>query len=339
MTALEDRWSEISPLLDEALDLPAPARESWLQALGARAPELAAHVRSCLLGVADLADRKFLEAPIGVPAPTGLAGHAVGAYTLERPLGFGGMGTVWLAHRSDGRFEGEVAVKLLNAALVGHPSEQRFAREGRVLARLQHPNIARLLDAGVEAGRQPYLVLEYVRGERIDEYCKQRALGIQQRIRLFLDVLAAVAHAHSNLVVHRDLKPSNIFVTEQGEVKLLDFGIAALLSSSGDDVTPLTRHMGPGLTPGYASPEQLLGQPITTAADVFALGTVLFELLAGRRPWSTRDESGDGRAAFVGGRGAGAVAAQPARRSRQYRCNGVAQDVRRTVSDSRSFRS
>jgi len=243
------------------------------------------------MGVAELVDGKFLEAPIHSQLPTGLEGHTVGAYTLERPLGFGGMGTVWLAHRSDGRFEGQVAVKLLNAALVGHPSEQRFAREGRVLARLQHPNIARLLDAGVEAGRQPYLVLEYVRGERIDEYCKQRGLGIEQRIRLFLEVLAAVAHAHSNLVVHRDLKPSNILVTGQGEVKLLDFGIAALLSVGGDDVTPLTRHMGPGLTPGYASPEQLLGQPITTAADVFALGTVLFELLAGRRPWVAREEA------------------------------------------------
>ena len=290
MTALEDRWSEISPLLDEALDLPGSARESWLKDLETRAPELAAHVRSCLLGVAEVADTKFLEASIRSQLPSGLEGHAIGAYTLERPLGFGGMGTVWLAHRNDGRFEGQVAVKLLNAALVGHPSEQRFAREGRVLARLQHPNIARLMDAGVESGRQPYLVLEYVRGQRIDEYCKQRDLGIEERLRLFLDVLAAVAHAHSNLVVHRDLKPSNILVTGQGEVKLLDFGIAALLSTDGDDLTPLTRHMGPGLTPGYASPEQLLGQPITTAADVFALGTVLFELLAGRRPWSTREE-------------------------------------------------
>jgi len=290
MTALEERWSEISPLLDEALDLPGSARESWLKNLESRAPELAAHVRSCLLGVAEVADNKFLEAPIHARLPTGLEGHAIGAYTLEKPLGFGGMGTVWLAHRSDGRFEGQVAVKLLNAALVGHPSEQRFGREGRVLARLQHPNVARLLDAGVEAGRQPYLVLEYVRGQRIDEYCNEHALGIEERIRLFLDVLAAVAHAHSNLVVHRDLKPSNILVTEQGEVKLLDFGIAALLSTGGDDLTPLTRHMGPGLTPGYASPEQLLGQPITTAADVFALGIVLFELLAGRRPWRARDE-------------------------------------------------
>ncbi len=288
---LEDRWSEISPLLDEALDLPDSARESWLAELEKRAPELAAHVRSCLLGVADVADRKFLEVPVGLHLPTGLAGHAVGAYTLERPLGFGGMGTVWLAHRSDGRFEGQVAVKLLNAALVGHPSEQRFAREGRVLARLQHPNIARLLDAGVEAGSQPYLVLEYVQGERIDEYCRQRNLGVEQRIRLFLDVLAAVANAHSNLVVHRDLKPSNILVTEQGEAKLLDFGIAALLSSGADDVTPLTRNVGPGLTPGYASPEQLLGQPITTATDVYSLGIVLFELLAGSRPWATHDDA------------------------------------------------
>ena len=287
---LEDLWSEISPLLDEALDLPGSAREAWLEALATRAPELAAHVRSCLLGVAELADRKFLEGPVPFNVPTGLKGHALGAYTLERPLGYGGMGTVWLAHRSDGRFEGQVAVKLLNLALVGHPSEQRFAREGRVLARLQHPNIARLLDAGVEAARQPYLVLEYVRGERIDDYCNRHGLGVEQRIRLFLDVLAAVAHAHSNLVVHRDLKPSNILVTGQGEVKLLDFGIAALLSGGADDVTPLTRNVGPGLTPGYASPEQLLGQPITTAADVFALGTVLFELLAGRRPSSTHDE-------------------------------------------------
>lgn len=291
MPTLKDRWSEISPLLDEALELPPGARESWLADLAQRSPELAAHIRSCLQEVAELSERKFLDDSIRRHLPAGLAGQTFGAYTLDRTLGFGGMGTVWLAHRSDGRFQGQVAVKLLNLAFVGHPSEQRFAREGSVLARLQHPNIARLLDAGVEGDRQPYLVLEYVRGERIDAYCNQRGLDIEQRIRLFLDVLAAVAHAHSNLVVHRDLKPSNILVTEQGEVKLLDFGIAALLSREGDDVTPLTGHVGPGLTPGYAAPEQLLGQPITTATDVYALGTVLFELLAGRRPSSANDES------------------------------------------------
>jgi tetratricopeptide (TPR) repeat protein len=291
MRTLEDRWSEISPLLDEALELAGSARESWLKDLERRVPELAVHVKACLSQVADLSERKFLEDPIRRHLPPGLEGRAFGAYTLERPLGFGGMGTVWLAHRSDGRFEGQVAVKLLNAALVGHPSEQRFAREGRVLARLQHPNIAHLLDAGIEGDRQPYLVLEYVRGEPIDEYCKHNDLRIEQRIRLFLDVLAAVAHAHSNLVVHRDLKPSNILVTAQGEVKLLDFGVAALLSGGGDHVTPLTHQIGPGLTPGYASPEQLLGQPITTATDVYSLGVVLFELLAGRRPTATSGEA------------------------------------------------
>jgi tetratricopeptide (TPR) repeat protein len=290
-STLEALWPEISPLLDQALDLTGGAREAWLKDLETRAPELAVHVKSCLAQFAEIDDSKFLEAPLHSQMPTGFEGRALGAYTLERPLGFGGMGTVWLAHRSDGRFEGQVAVKLLNAALVGHPSEQRFAREGRVLARLQHPNIARLLDAGVEAGREPYLVLEYVRGQRIDEYCRERGLDIEQRIRLFLDVLAAVAHAHSNLVVHRDLKPSNILVTEQGEVKLLDFGIAALLSGGAEDVTPLTRQAGPGMTPGYASPEQLLGQPITTATDVYALGVVLFELLGGQRPSSVTDES------------------------------------------------
>jgi serine/threonine-protein kinase len=291
MPTLEDWWSEVSPLLDEALELPLAARESWLADLERRAPELAAHVRSCLREVAELSDRKFLDDSIRRHLPAGLAGQTFGAYTLDRVLGFGGMGTVWLAHRSDGRFEGQVAVKLLNLAFVGHPSEQRFAREGSVLARLQHPNIARLLDAGVEADRQPYLVLEYVRGERIDQYCNQHGLSIEQRIQLFLDVLGAVAHAHSNLVVHRDLKPSNILVTGPGEVKLLDFGIAALLSREGDDVTPLTGHIGPGLTPGYAAPEQLLGQPITTATDVYALGIVLFELLAGRRPASDEPQA------------------------------------------------
>ena len=290
MRTLEDWWSEISPLLDEAMELRGSARDSWLADLEQRSPDLAAHVRSCLTQVSDLSERKFLEDSIRRHLPAGLEGRAFGAYTLERPLGFGGMGTVWLAHRSDGRFEGHVAVKLLNPAFVGHPSEQRFAREGRVLARLQHPNIAHLLDAGVEAA-QPYLVLEYVRGEPIDKYCQRHDLGVEQRIGLFLDVLAAVAHAHSNLVVHRDLKPSNILVTEQGEVKLLDFGVAALLSGGGDEVSALTHNASPGLTPAYAAPEQLLGQAITTATDVYALGVVLFELLTGVRPRTSEDEA------------------------------------------------
>lgn len=225
--------------------------------------ELARDMRQNLLGV----------------SPATLAGRRLGAYTLGRLLGHGGMGTVWLAHRSDGRFEGQVAVKLMNAALVGHPTEQRFAREGNVLARLKHPNIAHLLDAGVAEARQPYLVLEYVEGQPIDRHCDRAGLGVDQRIALFLDVLAAVAHAHSSLIVHRDLKPANILVNAQGTVKLLDFGIAALLSPAGDQ---LTQHAAVGLTPEYAAPEQLLGGSITTATDVYALGLVLLLLLAGR---------------------------------------------------------
>src|SRR6185503_14436605 len=344
MTALEERWHEISPLLDQALDLPGSERESWLQDLATRAPELAAHVRSCLMGVAELVDGKFLEAPIHSQLPTGLEGHTVGAYTLERPLGFGGMGTVWLAHRSDGRFEGQVAVKLLNAALVGHPSEQRFAREGRVLARLQHPNIARLLDAGVEAGRQPYLVLEYVRGERIDEYCKQRGLGIEQRIRLFLEVLAAVAHAHSNLVVHRDLKPSNILVTGQGEVKLLDFGIAALLSVAADASHGPGTHAGLCLARAIARPADHDGsrclrarhRTVRAPCGPAPLGRSRgSEYLCGIDP----AEAGDGSATPVGRRRTGTVAQAPARRSRQYRRSGLAQKSRRALPDRRSTRS
>ena len=286
MRTLEDSWVEISPYLDEVLGLDTCARETWLDGLATRAPGIAGRVRTYLQRLENLEDRHFLEAG-GVSVlstPTSLAGQRFGAYTLDRPLGHGGMGTVWLAHRSDGRFEGQVAVKLLNMALVGHPSERRFVSEGSVLARLRHPNIAHLLDAGVAAGHQPYLVLEYVRGDRIDRYCDRHGLNINQRVKLFIDVLRAVAHAHSNLVVHRDLKPSNILVTDHGSVKLLDFGVAALLSRRGGDVTQLTGPNAPGLTPGYAAPEQLLGESLTTATDVYALGTVLFELLAGCHP-------------------------------------------------------
>jgi tetratricopeptide (TPR) repeat protein len=207
----------------------------------------------------------------------------LGAYTLESPLGQGGMGTVWLARRSDGRYEGRAAVKLLNAALVGRPAEQRFMREGSVLARLRHPHVAQLTDAGISPRGQPYLVLEYVEGERIDAFAERRGLGIEARVRLFLDVVSAVSHAHRHLIVHRDLKPSNILVTADGTVKLLDFGIAALL---GDGEGEMTRELGSMLTPEYAAPEQLLGQQVTTATDVFALGLVLFVLLVGEHPFA-----------------------------------------------------
>jgi serine/threonine-protein kinase len=184
------------------------------------------------------------------------------------------MGSVWLARRSDGRFEGRVAVKLLNASRVGRAGEERFRREGSILAKLTHPHIARLSDAGVSSSGRPYIVLEYVDGEPIDRYCDSRRLGVEARLRLFLDVCAAVARAHANLVVHRDIKPSNVLVAMDGAVKLLDFGIAKLLEegSGESEATSLTREGGRALTPEFAAPEQLTGGTITTATDVHTLG-------------------------------------------------------------------
>jgi serine/threonine-protein kinase len=196
------------------------------------------------------------------------------------------MSTVWLARRSDGRFEGRAAVKFLNLALLDPVGRERFQREGMLLARLTHPNIARLIDAGVTQAGQPYLVLEYIEGRRIDHYCDEELLTPTRRIELFVQVLGAVAHAHANLIVHRDLKPSNILVTTDGTVKLLDFGIAKLLESEtgAGERSALTDVGGLALTPEYASPEQVSGRPVTTATDVYALGVLLYLLLAGRHP-------------------------------------------------------
>ena len=209
----------------------------------------------------------------------------LGAYTIERSLGRGGMGSVWLARRTDGRFQGVAAVKLLNLSLLGPGGRARFEREGSVLARLAHPNIGRLLDAGVTPAGQPYLVLEHIDGEPIDEFVAERSLSIEERLRLFLQVLAAVGHAHANLIVHRDLKPSNILVTEDGTVKLLDFGIAKLLTGDSERrLDALTVDSGRVLTPEHAAPEQVNGGAITTATDVYLLGVLLYLLVSGRHP-------------------------------------------------------
>lgn len=261
----------------------APEREVWLAQLQAEAPELAGDLANLLSEHGRLEGSSFLDAsPSAGPA---LAGHRIGAYRLVRPIGQGGMGSVWLARRDDGRFEGTAAVKLLNLALIGHESERRFAREGQILARLNHSGIARLLDAGVLPIGVPYLVLEYIEGQRVDEACDARALGVPARVEVFREILAAVAHAHGQLIVHRDLKPSNVLIDEQSRVKLLDFGIAKLLEADlAGDPTALTREGGRVLTPAYAAPEQLLGHTITTATDVYALGVLLFLLLAGHHP-------------------------------------------------------
>ncbi len=276
-------------LLGQALDLDPAERKRWLETLRHDQPEHAAELERLLADEAELDARGFLTHGIGGEGAwdgRALAGRRLGAWTLERPLGRGGMGTVWLARRSDGRYEGLAAVKLLNLALLDPVGAERFRREGTLLARLSHPGIARLLDAGVTEESQPYLVLEYVEGERIDHACDAGQLSPERRILRFLDVLAPVAHAHANLIVHRDLKPSNILVTADGTVKLLDFGIAKLLEDgSVAEASTLTDAAGGrALTPEYAAPEQIAGDPITTATDVYALGVLLYLLLTGRHP-------------------------------------------------------
>jgi serine/threonine protein kinase len=291
------RWLRLSPLLDEILDSDAAARARRIAALRDEDAALADEMAALIDRLAQMDTEAFLERPALLReaddlAQASLVGEAVGAYTIERELGQGGMGSVWLARRTDGRFEGHVAIKFLNAGLVARGGVERFAREGSILARLAHPNIAKLLDAGVSGGgARPYLVLEYIAGVTIDRYCEDRALELAQRVRLFLDVLAAVAHAHNRLILHRDLKPSNILVTDSGEVKLLDFGIAKLLDDAapGAPATEITQAAGRAFTVQYAAPEQVQGGDVTTATDVYALGVLLYLLLAGVHPTAGSD--------------------------------------------------
>jgi serine/threonine-protein kinase len=282
-----EEWQAVSPYLDEALALSEDERGAWLGALGEHSPTLAAQLAELLDEHRELVQAGFLEkGRFGLPNSAGLAGQTLGPYTLISPIGQGGMGSVWLAERNDGRFDRKVAVKFIHIAQMGKGGEARFKREGSILGRLAHPHIAELVDAGVSAAGQPYLVLEYVEGDSIDRYCDRHKLDVQARIRLFLEVLVAVAHAHANLIVHRDLKPSNVFVSKDGQVKLLDFGIAKLLEGEGEDgtATLLTVEGGRAMTPEYAAPEQVTGAPVTTATDVYALGVLLYLLFTGQHP-------------------------------------------------------
>jgi eukaryotic-like serine/threonine-protein kinase len=281
-----ERWRAVSPHFERALELGAVERAAWLDSLRAEDPELAADLQELIADHGVAQSERFLETPPAMPEPASLSGQALGAYTLVSPIGQGGMGNVWLARRSDGRFEGTAAVKLLNRSLIGRAGEERFRREGSILARLTHPHIAHLVDAGVSPEGQPYLVLEHVEGEPIDRYCDRRGLDVAARLGVFLDVLEAVAHAHRNLIVHRDIKPSNVLVGADGRAKLLDFGIAKLLEkeTASGEATALTREGGRVLTPEYAAPEQVTGGPVTTATDVYALGTLLYVILSGRHP-------------------------------------------------------
>jgi serine/threonine-protein kinase len=282
-----ERWRLLNPYLDEALELPAARRGAWLEALREKDASLADALEDFLHEHSQVQQEHFLETNASAPPtpPPTLTGQRMGAYTLREKVGQGGMGGVWLAERTDGRYQGVAAVKLLNASLMGHESEARFQREGSILARLRHPHIAHLIDAGVSPTGQPFLILEHVDGEHLDTYCDSRQLDVEARVTLFLDVLAAVSHAHVNLIVHRDLKPSNVLVTKEGVVKLLDFGIAKLVEKEGGEtITAITRIGDAVLTPQYAAPEQLTGGGVTTATDVYALGVLLYVLLSGRHP-------------------------------------------------------
>lgn len=278
------QWAHLLTLLDQALELETAQREAWLAALQRRDAALGAQLRELLaLHAANRASGFMERSPL--EQGEDLAGRQIGPYEIERLLGRGGMGSVWLARRSDGKFEGRAAIKVLDRRGLGSNAASQIRHEASLLARLSHPNIARLLDAGVRENGQPYLILEYVEGEPIDRYCSARTLPLAARLQLFVTVLDAVAHAHAHLVVHRDLKPSNVLVTPEGVVKLLDFGVAALQAgpNTGEEGT-----VPRALTPGYAAPEQLRGEPVAAAGDVYALGVLLHVLVTGEHPFGER---------------------------------------------------
>lgn len=298
-----EQWGRLSALLDAALDVDPGERESWLQQLSGDEAALREPLRTLLAQRAHIETDDFLKSPDFAAAlrlesarsqnaPLDLQpASEVGAYRLLRELGRGGMGSVWLAERIDGKLKRQVALKFPYAGPNQRQLAERLARERDILASLEHPNIARLYDADVTSLGQPFLVLEYVDGVAINEYCDQHRLTIRERLVLALQVLNAVQYAHTHLVVHRDLKPSNILITSDGVARLLDFGIAKLMSAGEAKETALTQFGGRALTPDYASPEQIGGQPISTASDVYSLGVVLYALLTGNRPYRLKRDS------------------------------------------------
>ncbi|MEO6103191.1 MAG: serine/threonine-protein kinase, partial [Pseudoxanthomonas sp.] len=285
-----ERWATLSPLLDELLELTGRPRAERLADIEASDPSLAGELKQLMALEAERPD--FMSQPVvNASLFTAQPGQEIGPYRLVSPIGEGGMGQVWLAVRADGLYERRVALKLLRPGLGDVGLHARFTRERQILARLGHAHIARLLDAGISEDGQPYLALDYVRGDPITDYATKRNLDLRARLQLFAQVCAAVSHAHANLVVHRDLKPSNILVTSAGEVCLLDFGIAKLLDQDQSPAAEITRTGSRAFTLHYAAPEQLRGEVITTMTDVYALGVVLYELLTDTKPYRLKRQS------------------------------------------------
>ncbi len=277
-----ERWQRIEEIFDEALGLAPTHREGFLAAVCGQDDELREEVESLLAH--DSPDGERLASVVAEVADTldpDKPGRRVGAYRIEGLLGHGGMGSVYSAVRDDDQFQKRVAIKIMRPAFDSRGLEVRFRHERQILARLDHPFIARLLDGGTTADGSPYLVMEFVDGQPLTQYCRDHGLNLRERLMLFRSICSAVQYAHRNLVVHRDLKPGNILVTAAGSPKLLDFGIAKLLDASGDPKATTTQMM----TLDYASPEQVRGDPISTASDVYSLGVLLYELLAEARPY------------------------------------------------------
>ena len=282
-----ERWRQVREILDNAIALPAMERSGFLDSACSSDKELRLEVESLLRSHED-AGSVFLQNPavdlksvvVTAPAPSRV-GRRIGVYEILEEIGRGGMGEVYRAIRADGQFDKQVAIKLVRGGMDAPAILERFRHERQILASLDHPNIARLYDGGTTPDGVPYLVMELIEGTPIDQYCEEHTLEIPERLCLFLQVCSAAQYAHQRLVIHRDIKPSNILVTEEGIPKLLDFGIAKILGSSAGSETTLLRPM----TPEYASPEQIRGETITTASDVYSLGVVLYRLLAGHSPY------------------------------------------------------
>ena len=291
-----ERWARVEALFEQAIELPASERNAFLRHTCADDIELRGYVASLLASgdideeiegtVADALQSAFTG---GEDARKDKKGAMLGPYRIVRTLGSGGMGIVYLAERADDQFEQQVAIKEGHQRLADPQTEKRLRAERQILANLDHPNIARLLDGGTAEDGRPYLVMEYIDGVRIDTYCDRHRLGIGKRLELFRTICAAVHYAHQNLVVHRDIKASNILVTEDGTPKLLDFGIAKLIDTGGTAAAGLTREGLILMTPESAAPEQVTGKPITTATDTYALGLLLYSLLTGMPPYPVAD--------------------------------------------------
>lgn len=283
-----ERWQRLSPLLDALFELDPPARAARLGELRDEDPALADELQTLI--ALEEGHEDFLAEPLVAALAGARAGSTVGPYRLESLLGEGGMGQVWLASRADGLYQRRVALKLLRPGLADTNLRIRFTRERQILARLAHPHIARLLDAGISTDGLPYLALEYVEGEPITDYCRNQSTPLDKRLHMFQQICDAVSHAHANLIVHRDLKPSNIMVTPGGDVRLLDFGIAKLLDSDAP-VPEQTRTGMRAFTLHYAAPEQVRGEPVTTMTDVYSLGVVLYELLTETKPYRLKRQT------------------------------------------------